>query len=295
MHPEISEKPSLASEHMMKFPGIAEKFVVELSSSILVSKDHLRTKETHGWFSRIYEATSGKGHLRDIEIQKNLISGQEASIEWLIKLTEDHVRSNLALTGIQRAVNHIRESLAETVGFSIHTREHLQKLEANLDIRIRKMNARIQHLEVHTYVQRVLSKLEGGVYSELPFLSGIYAVLDELYWGEFGDYLRNGDVDNDLRQQHRDYLTNKLIALAKNRFGENRQPIAKWIEPSSAKGATHDECIAYLGTWADKDSHPFSFVSTQRTDALPLAMPLRLGASYTIDSMQREMFEDRPA
>lgn len=292
---ETLETSSFTQEELTIFPGLAEKFAVDLASSIIVSDDHLRVKEEQGWLVRLYAAISGKTHLRDIEIQKNLVSGQEASMEWLLKLTNDHVHSNLAITRVQKAVIHIRENLAETINFSVDTREQLQKLEEVVGTRIKMLSGRVKYLEVQTHIAHAISKLEGGRYSELPLLPGIYAVLDELYWGEFGDYLRDKTINDDRKKKSREYMADKLIALVRNKISEERQPIERWMKIKSERSNKHEDCIAYLGTWADKDIHPFSFASTQPAATLPLAIPLRLDAMRAVNAMQIEMFEERAA
>lgn len=279
------------------FPGLTEKLIIDFANGIDVVNDHLKVKAMrNGLFNRLLDGLTGTSQEREDQIQKGGVRGQEAALQWLTELTAAHARSNLALAEVQQTANRLEDALAEVTNSLVNTQDQLQHLKRTVNERINDLSTRLERQEAKNHIDMICAKLESGTYSPLPLLQGVYAVLDELYWGLLGDYLRKEKCNNiDDYKSMREYLSNKLIALVNKKNGGVRNSFNKWIQTTPKLEAIYTDSIAYLGDWAKAHEQPFSFAATQPMTDLPLELPLLFDATRAVNAMTMEMFEERVA
>lgn len=194
---------------------LPDKFVVDFANGIDIARDHLLMQNVRGSFSsRLYDGLTGQGVRRQTAINSTLCDGIEASLRWLIDLSESLVRSNLALARVNDRVNTLKHDVATVADFSGNTRRELDALALRLEERCDSLIKEITRID---YIQRaqlnldqVFNKWRAGRYRSFSLSGRCYAALEELRWGAFGDFCRSQSGSQ--RREFISDLANRAIA-----------------------------------------------------------------------------------
>ena len=296
---ELPPNP-IDAEIYSNLPGLADKFVVDFSNGIDISRDHIRVQRSRNNFvSRLYDGFSGQGVIRQTEINSNLVAGVEGALIWLTELTELVAHSNLALVRVNERIGELQSNVALLARFAADNHHLLESLSVKLTARCNALADEIARVDFEQRAERqlvqVFDKWAAGRFNSFSVLGRLYAVLDELYWGDFGDYCRIND--NSVRSGFLQQLAHKAIAQMKNDCGSanNIRPAAQeWLnEPVQPALPDGLDALAYLGDWTTAERHPFAFTTTQVPDDLPLRLPRLFTADRAAKALVKEVFERR--
>lgn len=278
---------------------LPEKFIVDFANGIDVIRDHTRVQESQTqFFQRLYDGFSGKGTRRQIEINQNLANGVEASLKWLNQLSLSLAKTNFAVAQVNQRVAMIQSALSQVANYSADTREQLIELSANLDRRCNAIETELSRIDMvqraNDHMELVFSRWEAGKFQSLSVPGRCYAALEELRWGNFGDFCRNSTAAE--RSGHLERLMNRSMVQmssdAKMQPNE-RSSVRQWLlEPArDAIGSDMMEAVKYLGDWAQADIHPFVYSTSFAPSELPLPMPRICSAERIAQAMVVEVFE----
>lgn len=277
---------------------LPEKFVVDFANGIDVARDHSREqKKREGFGGRFFDGLSGQGTRRQTEINGSLIDGVEASLNWLIDLTESLARSNLAIARVNDRVNALKLDVAVVAGYSATTRRQLEAFSVHLDARCDVFEQEIARIDFVQRVQlnldQVFNKWRAGRYRSFSLSGRCYAALEELRWGAFGDYCRSPSVSD--RQHFIDDLANRAIAQladdAKEAI-EKRMETHHWLALPIGGNVLADaaDALAYMGNGSDQENCPFIFSISQAPRNLPQGLPLFSSAERVTEALVSEVF-----
>lgn len=289
------EEPSLQVFH-----GLQEKFIVDFANSIDVAADHLRVQRRRGgFFDRLCDSFSGQGQGRRDEIDSVLAGGMESALRWLTELTESAARSNLALSRVNDRIAEIQDNVAQLAHYSARTRELLQSLNQQLTFRHDELAREVARLDsefrASRHLDQVFDKWNAGRFDAMSLLAQFYAVLDELYWGDFGEFCRR--YDNAVKVRLLEQLTDKATMSLRDKFGsaggQRIKVKALLSSPVTDTGSDLLPALGYMGDWSNEEHHPFAFAVTQLPSELPLGLPRLLDAERAAQAMVQEMFEER--
>ena len=295
-----SEVPA---ELLTALPSLSEKFVTDFANSLDVVDDHLSVNATrNGFFERMRDSFNGQRQRRDVETHRALAGGARATLQWLTELTEEQGRSNLALTRMQVRITTIRSDLASVANFSADTREQLDKLEEHVTRRLSRIEQELKRVELEhradAHLGRVMHKWAAGDFAQFSLLQQLFAAMDELYWGAFGDCLRSPQRDLGFCRHLHEHLRSMCIIRLKEEVrvigSDDWLSLDAWQKLPRGSSTTGIQALGWLGDWASHDQ-PFAYVATQRFEQLPLDMPRIFDARRAADAMSSEFFEERVA
>lgn len=276
-------------------PMLTDKFTVDFANSIDVTNDHIRTqKQQTGFAARFMGALTGTSAKRQTEINISLATGVEASLKWLTELSESLAQSNYAIICVSNRLETLTQSVAQVANYSADTREQLKQVSAHFAERCHIMEDKITYLMMQDSLDQVFTKWQAGRYNDLPYAGRCYAALEELRWGEFGDYQRS-HIDSTAKQKSIDNLRNRVIAQL--RSDTQREPLQRcdtrdWLIASKQTRSDHlHDAMAYLGDAANDVQHPFIYSATQQPQQLPLRMPRISSIERLSDAMLGEVFQ----
>jgi hypothetical protein len=280
---------------------LPQKFVVDFANGIDVVRDHLRVQRARSAFSaRLYDGLTGKGARRQGEINASLADGVEASLSWLVELSESLASSNLAIARINDRVNALKHDVANIADYSVNTRRQLESLAVRLDERCGALAHEVARIDFVQRVQlnldTVFNKWRAGRYGSFSLSGRCYAALEELRWGAFGDFCRHVSATD--RQRYIDDLANRAIAQLSSDAGTKSdarlgtrdhwlaRPRERHVLPDAA------EALAYMGDWCTPDRAPFVFAISQFPEELPMGLPRLSSAERVTEAMVYEVFGD---
>ncbi len=290
------------SEIYELFPFLVEKFVVDFVNGIDIANDHIRVRSDRTDFMRrIYDGFTGKNMRRQNEINKSLINGVESSLKWLQNLTKSLSLSNIALAKSYARITELQKNMATLAHYSADLKEELNRFAKSVDIRYGQLKEEIKRVDFEQRVSRqiaqVFNKWKAGNFSTLSVSGRLYAVLDELWWGAFGDYYRNYTDNNHTCIEFLNDIRNRArIQLREDLQIENKRLKSDiWLSTSVDPNSDVILALEYLGNWSVPDKHPFVFSVTQYQNnlPLPLGLPRIFNESRLADAMIYEVFEER--
>ncbi|MDO5070257.1 MAG: diguanylate cyclase regulator RdcB family protein [Neisseria zoodegmatis] len=111
-----------------------------------------------------------------------------------------------------------------------------------------------------------MDKWEAEKFEGLTPIGRCYAVLDALYWGAFGHYLRL-DKNKDT-QEFIEHLHDKIIIRLKKDFQVNSDQdflLEDWLRPSEKSNDELQQILAYQGDWClvQPSTYETTFTATQ--------------------------------
>jgi len=279
---------------------LPEKFVVDFANGIDVTRDHLRIQRRKtGFFDRLYGGFSGQSERRQTEINSSLADGVEGALTWLVELTESVASTNYALVKVSERVGEIQNNVATLANYSADTRSRLDDLSLRLDRRCSALAAEIARVDIEQratrHLDQVFIRWERGRFAAFSAAGQLFAVLEELRWGDFGHYCRshNGKTQQDFIQD----LTDRSVIQLSNEHrltALERRDTDFWLSPPAGEKniAYADEALTYLGDWSDEDSHPFVYSVTQLPNKLPPLMPRKCSAERVAVKFVSEVFTE---
>jgi len=279
---------------------LPEKWIVDFANTIDVVNDHNRVqRQRSGFQARLYDGMSGQGHRRQAETNSNLAKGVESSLRWISELALSQAKSNLAIERINQRFVEIREGVIDLTNFSVATREQVCELTDRFEGHAKNMRQEMQRIDMQlqakTQLDHVMSQWGAGIFHSFSPAGRCYAVLEELRWGRFGDFLRDYPIE---RARFLDFAQNRLIEqLAKDAqcAPHKRLGMHQWLTAPRDRHVLQDaqEALTYVGDWVtDIDNAPFVYTVTRQpvVDSRPSAIPYLCSADTVVISLAGEVF-----
>ncbi|MBK7300132.1 MAG: hypothetical protein IPI79_06955 [Moraxellaceae bacterium] len=256
---------------------LPEKFIVDFANGIDVSRDHINVQSRRqGLFKRMYDGFSGQGSARHEAINQSLVDGVEGALIWLTEITSSLAQSNLAIVRVNEHIGQLQSNVAKLAVYSADTRQQLERIAADLSGRCDRMTLEIVRIDAEAravrHIEFVFNKWKSARYSGFNVAGRLYAALEELRWGDFGDYYRSRS-NSQLRLKIVEDLINRAVIQLSSDMAINpydRRASTVWLAVPSNAPPIANEALAYMGDWAVADYHPFVVAVTQtEAPALP--------------------------
>ena len=290
-----------AQQFLHAVPSAQSRVLIDMVNGLDVARDHIRvSKVTEGSvLARFMGSITGETQQRNNRIAQNQQLVLESAVQTITVLAKGLARSNFAITQVANRLTEVESSLAQAVNVLIDTREAVQQLRSTVDAQVERLNAEVARLDLRVaaseQLENVMSCWEAGKFDAFPMASRCFISLHELYWGEFGEYLRQhsnaGNVNTLLET-----LQNKLLARLKyGAAGEDALPLSQWLK-ASAKSDENAEFfqqgLAYLGDSCSALAKPWSYTLTQlpKASQAPKLVSQYCNASTIAQRVSREFF-----
>lgn len=282
---------------------LPEKWLVDFANGIDVARDHVQVQRTRtNFFTRMSDGFTGKGAMRQADINASLIDGVEGALQWLGELSEFLAHSNWAITQVNDRVTSLTRNVAELAHYSADTREQLHQLSQRLDVRMNSLSQELQRIDFVQKAQLNLdatfSKWGSGRLNTLSPAARCYASLEELRWGAFGDYCRNFQESN---PRQCDEFMQLVVDKATEQLAEDvgvslHTPIPTvqvWLSvpniPSNEDAEDLWQAVDYLADGLSHEVAPFVQSAAQR-QPVHLHVPLVAHARRVAHAMAQEVF-----
>lgn len=278
----FKEKPPA---HLIeKAPHLTDRAIVHLVNGVDVARMKvLATKQAAegSWFKRAFGALSGTTARRDAQTKELLVESQKTLIEWQVELTLEVAKSDVALARLARSVSSLGDSLSK-LGHHVAS---LEKKVSEVQEHVRALDDRVGRLELDNRarleLERVCDMLGTGNLRHLPRLAQVHLAVDQLYWGEFGHFLRRYPEESAKREEH---LRLSLVRACRDAWDitaggleEVRSSddfLVDGVRPSAPKEEhDHRALVGFLALSAQPEAEPFTFTLCQRyalEDPIPL-------------------------
>lgn len=294
--------PNTNIDLMQTISCLPEKFVVDFANGIDVVKDHIRVQRNRtGFFNRFYDGFTGQGTQRQTEINASLADGVDGALRWLTELTGSVAKSNYAIVKVNERIGAILRDVTSLVHYSADTRKQLEDLSSSLNARCDLLALELARVDFEQRAERqleqVFNKWAAGKLDAFSIAGRCYATIEELYWGDFGDFCRSHN--NRVRQGFIDDLIHRAMRQLNidigNESSHQRVPIDQWTASPTGQKFGNDarEVLAYLGDWSEPQSHPFVFSMSQFPEELPLALPRICESERIANALVKEIFDRR--
>ena len=286
----------IKKETLEAFPFLADKLVVDVVNGVEVAGEHIRVQRNRSAFaSRIYDSITGKSIQRQVEINASQNEAIDATFAQLTKLCESATKSNRAILQVNRRVDHLAGYLTKLATHSVELKENMEKLDAIRKSQISQLDADIREIRLEMKARRhmdfVLSKWDAGLFDSLSVSARYYTILEDLRWGDFGDFFRHGEqvaIDSLVAT-----LKNTLIVKLRKDVGcsvGERVNTCIWLEHEGQKTELM-EALQYSGDWSNETLSPYSYSITQAQfiERLPQQLPLLLSAERLVEKVSKEV------
>ncbi len=280
---------------------LPEKFVVDFANGIDVAQDHIRVQRNRtGYFNRIYDGFTGQGVQRQIEINASLTDGVDGALKWLTELTGSIAKSNYAIVKVNERIGTLLRDVTSLMHYSADTRRQLEDLSSSLNARCNLLALDLARVDFEQRAERqleqVFNKWAAGKLGAFSIAGRCYATIEELYWGDFGDFCRTHN--NRVRQGFIDDLIHRAmwqLSIDSNESINQRVSTHHWLAPPANQKFGNDtrEALAYLGDWSKPEYQPFVFTTSQFPEELPLALPRICESERIAKALVTEIFDRR--
>lgn len=261
----MSETIVLSEQTKTIFPYVADKAVIDLVNGLGAAQELNAVQQSRqSLLHRILDGLSGKTQMRQTHINEHLPTGLETCKNLVLELSKDIEKHSIALLTINSKVNNLESNLAEVIDFSIGLRDGLAVLKDELADLKNEFSSQKRILLAEQQMSRLMDKWAAGGLNQLSPIGRCYAVLDALYWGAFGNHVRQDKDARDFLENLRD----KLIIRLQDDLGVDRERDLirdEWLRLPENADAQLQDVLAYQGDWCleQPKDYPTTFVATQ--------------------------------
>ncbi|MCX7097199.1 MAG: diguanylate cyclase regulator RdcB family protein [Methylococcales bacterium] len=246
-------------------PQLTEKALIDFVNSIEVIDDHIRVRETinQNFGNRLWNDLTGQSQLRQQTVDQHVSGSLNTIANWLKFLQHTQIESDLANTLVAEKVAETRAGVMRLNAKHNELTKHVNSLLAEFqgfDNKFTQKLAQVDQGRLATqHLEAVFDKWQAGRLNQYPVMILLYFVFDELYWGDFGNYCRKCDLEQEiirLIQQAKD----KAAIQLKNDLKIDETSVWAWHEQlaDEIQQLTSDQqqVLAYLTDDATADTMP---------------------------------------
>lgn len=281
-------------------PCIEDKFAIEIVNSINVSKDHVRVQSDRlGKLSRFVDSINGAGAKRQSLVNKNLTTGLDSALAWLNVLTKELNVGFEALNKVNREITKLNESLETVVDFSIDMKNQLDDLSSELQGKCKNLNDRLTFLEAQSNADRQITllfqKWQAHEFDQISPLQRLYSVLEQLYWGDYGEFYRVHSSDKKASKSIKDFKDQIRVSAIQCLSQDMNINKRDFLHPSQWQAHSADlsldviDSFRFMGDWTTPRL-PVNYFASQQPDELPLFLPRAMTAEQLCVKATNERF-----
>ena len=256
-------------------PAARSKLLIDMVNSLDVADSHICIAQVQqgSFFSRCYDSLSGQAQQRNNAIAEH----QQTSLRSVISVTTELARSiahgHRALAVAGERLTKLELSLARVAHKLADQRDELRALHTTMHQELTRVDAELSRLDMYAAAQEhrelVFSRWGAGGWNALPLASRCYVAINELYWGDFGEYCRRHPGERS--RVMLETVKNKAVAqLRDDADVKPLQPVSLtrcWLAPVDQPSQTtrlFSEGLSWLGDQHRlDDAHPMGYLCTQ--------------------------------
>jgi hypothetical protein len=194
--PKAITLDSLLEEH----PQINEKSLVDLTNGLDVIDDHIEfsNPDNTGFLTRLWRHVTGESDRRQHAINQHISTSLKSLEGWLLYLEKNSIKSNMGIIKISNKLLETRQALLLIKNSHDKVKQDVDIILGRLsevDVKCKQLDDRIDRVDAGRLAEQQLSAVfdrwKARRLHAYPILLRVFFVLDELYWGDFGNYIRH--------------------------------------------------------------------------------------------------------
>ncbi len=238
---------------ILAWPQLSQKALVDFVNGTESAGEliRFRSKRT-GLLGRLGAFLSGRDGDETQLIYQAMITGQATTIDWLTTVQNAQAESDIALAAVARATKALRAKVGE---IQSEISDRFEILEKSNRLLYEELADHSRAINAKSEFERILIEAEQ---TNLPTLAMAFYVVDCLWWGPFGNYIRQHGV-----KQKRD-AENSLVIVRHElkklilRQSATKEPVILSVETLATE----------LNTLNEPTSLMINFLSAGATDIL---------------------------
>lgn len=261
----MSEIISLSTETKTIFPYVKDKAMIDFVNGLHVAQElHSVHKSRSSLTQRFLDGLSGSGKMRQDHINDHMIHSLETCLGLFQELSHDMEKHGVALLALEHSIQNLENNLIDTVHYLADFKSEFNQYRHELNDLRHELNAHKRLVLAEQQMNRLMDKWAAGGLNQLSPIGRCYAVLDALYWGAFGNNLRNDANASEFMDNLRDKLIIRLQADLN--IGRDKDLIRdEWLRLPEHTDTQLQTVLAYQGDWSLTQPKDFSttFTATQ--------------------------------
>ena len=256
-------------------PQIEQKALFDHINGLEVVNDHLkfRSKANDKFFSRIWGIFTGQESERQQRIDENLSISLSTITAWIQGIQIDKAESDIIISTLSDKLIETRERIIHIQNIQTNVLEQLSDFHLNFEHQLSKLQSKISDVDLaqlaNSHLEQVFDKWKAGRLDQYPPLVRLFLVVDELYWGKFGEFCRklHGEKKSEILQEQ---LIDKALVQIKQDISGNTYKLfitKEWLYPIQSLPDDTRQTIAYLSNWSNPQKTPITWAI--RNAALP--------------------------
>lgn len=283
------------------------KLLIDMVNCLDVADDHLRVSaQRQGLVSRFFDSLTGAGSRRQAAIAQHQQTSLRAVVSVTNQLVRDLADNCHALEMTAQRLTHVEHALAEVAHAVADERAALQELRSSTQQQLAQVQTHLQRLDMrlaaHQHLTQLFDRWQAGKFDALAPATRIYVLMEDLYWGHFGEYLRRNPDDlhaSNLLSQMQDKTMAQIRAETGLKF-DDAMRLQNWLmlpAPQTPADESLHECVAWLGSHTDAQaSQPIAYLCTQwpvlpAPPALPRTVSLIPSVKRMTEMVQQAVFD----
>ncbi|BAY48049.1 hypothetical protein SAMD00079811_56680 [Scytonema sp. HK-05] len=296
------DNPITLDELRKLHPQLTEKAIVDYVNGLEVLDDHLRFRDQTNdkFLTRIWDNITGRTAQRQQIIDRSITTNIKIVSIWLEDIQLYQAKSDIATAHLARKLKETRQGVmllqeqhkkqAENVQ---KIKQRLEQFEIQVDKRWTKLESEVQYLSAKAHLDQVSTKWQARQLKKYPPLAGLYLMIDELYWGNFGIYCRKEFGTSEVHQLMEQLGDKALILMKTDLKGDVSQLMfpEEWLSPIQNLPEESREALSYLSNWADSQNAPVTWAIKNAAlleSGFPDDFPRVFSGEYAINHLMYE-------
>jgi hypothetical protein len=278
-------------------PGLPQKIVLDIVNSINVVQDIERIQCKRSRLRhRLIDSITGAGANRQKAVNENHTEAIRGVFDFAVGLAKSIEFTNSAVTEINKQLQKVHNNIEDlaTDVYELH-----ERLKQHIDWsqqRINQLQEAVTQVAIeeraNKHLERVIDKWAAGRLGQYSPLSQLYIVIDDLFWGCFGELCKSYP-DSQACKESMDHAQDKLLIQLQAQM-QTQAPIelAKWIPGKQMLSREEQLTLAYMGDWTNRHQY-FPRTATSVCDEPAIGIPLQFDCALAVGRMWKQSMEVR--
>jgi hypothetical protein len=272
-----------------KHPQLIEKALVDLVNGLEVVDDQLRFQaRPTGLVCRLWNSFVGEQSRRQHLIDEIVYTSLESVTAWLQDIQAFQTQSDLTLTIV---TDRLTETRLQVENLSTEFEDAIDMALSNFAGRLEGIECQVSEIDLRSkarlqldvQIQRWMQDNE----EDLPPVGAVFLLIDRLWWGDFGGYVRRADDDK---------AKADLVEIAQNCIGDclavrlNLNPkdmlqTASLMMPLKSMSRENGEVISYLADKGDSRRTPVLHAYTKAINGESMESLVQSNLPYVLSPL----------
>lgn len=278
-------------------PGLPHKIVLDVVNSINVAQDIERVQSDRNKIRhRLMDSITGVASKRQKAVNENNTEAIRGLFDFAVGLAKSIELTTSVLTQVNNQLHEVNQHIEYLATDICELHGRLEQYIDWSQQRIAQLQETLTQIateqRAHTHLERVVDKWAAGRLNQYSPLSQLYLVIDDLYWGNFGELCKCYPDSQACKDGIRHAQDKLLIQLQSNMETKASIELAKWMPDKQILSQEEQRTLAYMGDWTNKHQH-FPLTATNVSSSPTIGVPLQFDCALAVERMWKQTMETR--